>query len=300
MATMMQEKIIKDQPKEAEEDKWSRLFTDTVDLEHIEVDEQTAASYAGADGVCCLCGKQSDPSHNASKRHMQHVRMMVALDGLVGKSPLRRLFQGYPGDTNGELTQEGMKAWWGAELELLPSRLVLILKEQGGLELKLSRSTTTMKVDFEHIAGVSLGVVNYSPSDAKYSRACVQPWACVPISQSFARGCDACDVALDSQQAWWPVCMVQFSAEATKLVESTIGDADHEHTIRVGRSQSVWAVCIYQATERPPIAWKIRYAPWSGPLRHDEADEEVQDLPPPPPRSGVWAVHDPDTVPMVD
>jgi hypothetical protein len=165
-------------------------------------------------------------------------------------------FAGY----KGVLCKEGVRGFWGDQVDGLDAKVSLRLRERDSLKLKPNIGTAT-HVSFKDIHNFTMGVASYNPGASKYHGQNFVEWVHVPDTEQDLHlpslpGCEP-----DGAFGWWPVVAVSLSA-------------DKEHKV-----DRVWLVCVYQAMDDEITAWECTQKKPSTASGSTEAEAR-----------GIWAV----------
>ena len=209
-----------------------------------------------------------------SKGHVDRAKQLFSLDLLTGSTEHKRLFVGYR--PPGVLTKEGLAAWWGSDIEMLPVRLQEKLSTTT-VEVKVGK-TKIIQVTGDEISSYSLGIVNFAAGAAKYSESQFIDWSCIPLAEGDVIATDHMAQEHGEHQLFWPVVRIglRLNEKTSKACWAETGfDAKWQQADARCEIKAVWCVCVYQVLLKNPQAWLANFAQWA-PLSIEDASSSQQ------------------------
>jgi hypothetical protein len=236
------------------------------------IEEINKINFDPTTGRCLLCKKTASVEHFNSQGHRKKASLVHSLNLLAQDEIRRELFQGFSTEPGKEVTQQDLMSFWGDGLQTM-TLVALARMRSGTLQGKPNGYKRTHTVPGRLVKSAELCIVTYCPAtDKKYQESDICRWSDLKSSPETA-SLVAPRVHHDGQ-TYWPVVRVTFEEDAPECEPFMCG------------SDSGYFACIMQLTEMPITMW------W-GTFSKDcpmEADEQGQDVPPPPPAlwGGVW------------
>jgi hypothetical protein len=193
--------------------------------------------YTDGENRCTLCAKFIDHNHIGSRNHVEKATLVMELDTLLGRTIFPRVpFQGMPDPLNHQHIYEH----WGCETDQMAKRGLMRLRQFG---IRCGKE----HIPGELIEGATLGMINYSVHQKKYSGGLSKfvPWPVIADSGDHREMSDDTSSAGGGDMAWWPVLSLHFvPCSATQFVASW--------GVQVN---GCWIVCVYQLFDLPSSAW---------------------------------------------
>ena len=162
-------------------------------------------------GMCIACNKYNTGNHTTTTAHKKSIEWHASCDALMGPTIGAREYCTGLKVSNGVLTEEALKRFWGKDVFNLGAIGTRILHERG-LMVKPSKNRAGFSIPGTSINAATLAFVEFKCGQAgKYS---IERMRLRWPHQLPAKLTPAKDVDL----SWWPVVAVSFKDEEEKAI----------------------------------------------------------------------------------
>jgi hypothetical protein len=244
--------------KMKKEDLMSRLIKSDRELARIEgtlsrhiANRSVPADLIFRGNFCTCCEKEADQWHVGSATHTSREMVIRGLNHMLGPVRWRKLYQGYePPAGSKYISKRRIEEFWGDEIALFALRALEVIKHEGFITTKASKSGKAFQIPAAAIRSATVALVPYSGA-GKYENSSAVKWCNLPEDEHNLDGKSSMvDLQLQAilpGQSWWPVAILDVdpSPEFGQQVMWT------------ATCGLLLATCIHQAIVSPIWAWFI-------------------------------------------
>ena len=249
-------KLLRD--KIRKEDIMSRLIKSAREMTRIEgtLSRHVASKSVPTDLIyrrtfCTCCMKEADQWHVGSATHVSREMEIRALNHMLGPVRWRQLYTGYVSPPGSKyISKRRIADFWGDEIELFALRALEVIRREGYIMTKASKSGKAFPIPAAAIRSASVALVPYSGA-GKYENSAAVKWCNLPEDEHHldveSSMVDLQLQAVQPGQSWWPVAILDIDPSP---------QFGHQ-VMWTATCGLLLASCIHQAIVSPIWAWFI-------------------------------------------